>query len=499
MRDGVRLAADVYQPVSAPLGTLLMRGPYGRGVAYSTLARQLAARGYQVVFVSSRGTFDSEGYFDAMRVEAADGQDVVVWMRAQPWYTGTFGTVGVSYLGFTEWALFADPPRDLKAAAVFVGPHDFAEHSLSTGTYNLDIIGWAHIISRQETSNMLSVIVDGVRGTPRVRQVMAATSILEAVDAEFQGRVPWLREWLTHPDLADPHWGPARFGSALETVDVPVLIVSGWMDIFTRQSHEQYRRLSARGVDVALTVGPWTHGGSALARAPFKEILDWLDAKVGGLPVTPRPAPVHLHVTGAGEWRHLDTWPPKSSTRTLRPHADGRLDETQADGGEEMTFTYDPADPTPTLGGATFTKGGYVKDGALARRNDVLAFTTEPLDVDLEVMGTPVVTLDDRTEHPDADLCVRISDVDSRGTSRNVADGYLRVRDATGPIRLDLSPVAHRFKAGHRIRLLVAGGSFPRYARNPGTGENPMTARTRLTNRHTIALATSRLDLPVPS
>ena len=145
MRDGVVLIADHYAPTSAsPLGTILVRGPYGRAFPFSVIYAQIyAARGYHVVFQSVRGTFGSGGDFVPMINEAADAADTVVWLREQPWFTGTFATIGLSYLGYTQWALMSDPPPELAAAVVTVGPHDLHESSWGTGSFALaDLLGW---------------------------------------------------------------------------------------------------------------------------------------------------------------------------------------------------------------------------------------------------------------------------------------------------------------------------------------------------------------------
>ncbi len=127
MRDGVQLVADHYAPTTpSPAGTLLARGPYGRGFPFSLIYSGLyAARGYHVVLQSVRGTFGSGGDFEPMANEAADGADTVAWLREQPWFTGRFATIGASYLGFTQWALLQDPPPELAAAVITAGPHDF--------------------------------------------------------------------------------------------------------------------------------------------------------------------------------------------------------------------------------------------------------------------------------------------------------------------------------------------------------------------------------------
>ena len=143
MRDGVTLAADHYVPAGKPAGTLLVRGPYGRRFPFNLLyARPYAARGYHVLFVSSRGTAASDGDFDPMRTERADGRDVVAWLVAQPWFTGTFATAGGSYLGFTQWAVLADSPPELTTAVVTMGPHDFSIGGWGTGSLPTAVHAW---------------------------------------------------------------------------------------------------------------------------------------------------------------------------------------------------------------------------------------------------------------------------------------------------------------------------------------------------------------------
>src|SRR4051794_14724157 len=145
MRDGVDLVADHYVPdTSAPAGTLLVRCPYGRAFPFSNLFGAVyAARGYHVIIQSVRGTFGSGGEFTPMVHEVADGADTAAWLRTQGWFTGSFATIGLSYLGFTQWALLMDPPPEMAAAVIIVGPHDFSESSWGTGAFTInDFLGW---------------------------------------------------------------------------------------------------------------------------------------------------------------------------------------------------------------------------------------------------------------------------------------------------------------------------------------------------------------------
>jgi putative CocE/NonD family hydrolase len=199
-------------------------------------------------------------------------------------------------------------------------------------------------------------------------------------------------------------------------------------------------------------------------------------------------APVRVYVTGEQKWRDLPDWPPPGTTeRTFYLGARGRLGDAPDD-SEPSRYRYDPADPTPALGGAMMLEQRPVRDNRpLEARTDVLTFTSEPLDADLDALGPVHADIRFRSSRGDTDVFVRVCDVQPDGTSLNVCDGLIRLtpeeptRDGDGiaAVRFELWPAAHRFHADHRIRVQVSSGAHPRYARNPGTGEDPMRA-TRL-------------------
>lgn len=504
MRDGVVLAADHYAPTGTePVGTLLVRGPYGRGFPFALIFGALyAARGYHVVLQSVRGTFGSAGVFEPMIRDADDGADTVAWLRQQPWFTGRFGTVGLSYLGFTQWALLQDPPPELATAVITAGPHDFYASSWRTGSFGLnDFLGWSDLIAHQEEPRIRA----GIRQLLARRRVVRVAGELPpgaAGRALLGDGAPWYESWLEHPDRDDPFWEPMRLTAALDKVQVPVLLFGGWQDLFLRQTLEQYRHLRDRSVDVALTVGPWTHT-QLLTRGLgtiTRESLAWLDIHVGGASGSARRSTVRAFVTGEG-WRELPDWPPATTTQPLYLWPGGALAGTPPTPAPPATFRFDPADPTPTIGGPLLSpNSGYRDDSRLARRDDVLVFTGDALAKDLCVQGNPVVELAHSSDNPHVDVFVRVSEVDARGRSRNVSDGYRRLAEPVlngDTVRLELDAVAHRFRAGTRIRVLVAGGWHPRYARNLGTGE-PLATGSRMTpTTHAVHFGTSRLLLPV--
>ncbi len=155
MSDGTVLRADHYLPVTdRRVATVLVRSPYGRGFPYNVSSAQLIAeRGFHVLLQSCRGTFGSGGDFDPMRREAADGQDTVAWLRGQHWFDGRLATYGLSYLGFVQWALAQDPPPELVAAVIQVGPHDFSQAAYHHGAFDLqNFLGWSDMVAHQETT-----------------------------------------------------------------------------------------------------------------------------------------------------------------------------------------------------------------------------------------------------------------------------------------------------------------------------------------------------------
>ncbi|SPM43508.1 Predicted acyl esterase [Mycobacterium numidiamassiliense] len=506
MRDGVLLRADHYAPAtSSAVGTVLVRGPYGRGFPFSlAFARLYAARGYHVVVQSTRGTFGSGGAFEPMVNEAADGADTVVWLREQPWFTGKFATVGLSYLGFTQWALLNDPPPELAAAVITVGPHDFHDAVWSTGAFTTDFLGWSDMVSRQEDPIRIRAGLRQLQAPAKVAQAAARVPFGESARALLGTGAPWFESWVEHLDSDDPFWERLRYGAALDRVQVPVLLIGGWQDIFLQQTLRQYAHLRRRGVDVALTVGPWTHPqllGKGLGTGA-RETLDWLNTHLGGAQPQ-RSSRVRVYVTGQG-WRNVADWPPAATQRALYLRPGRYLDDIPPADLTKVapaTFRYDPADPTPTTGGPLLSgKGGYRDDSALAVRDDVLAFTSATLTHDVCVYGTPVVELAHSSDNPHADLFVRISEVDAKGRSRNVTDGYRRLnttQKSRKPVSLELDGIAHRFRAGSRIRVLIAGSWFPRYARNLGTGEPLLTGRQLTPATHTVRYGRSRVLLPV--
>lgn len=491
MRDGVVLLADHYVPAGPVRGTILVRSPYGRaGVMGMLFCRPFALQGFQVLSVSCRATFGSAGILNAFHGEVEDGLDTVAWMREQSWFTGSFGTMGTSYLGLTQWALLTDPPPEMKTAVIVSGPHDTGRLLYGTGAINLvSSVGWTYgMVNQGSHGPVAGTLLGAIQRDKKYRHVLDAAPVGDAAHGLWGDKAAWFDEWLAQRDVTDPFWDSARVTSAHESTDIPVLLYSGWHDLILEQVLESYAALAARGVDVQLRVGPWSHadlvgkGAGQITR----DALAWFAEHLAHDGERASTSPVRIKIGGSDEWRDLDAWPPASDTRTFYLQPGGGLagDPPAADAGPSL-LRYDPADPTPAVGGMSNALDAGRRDNtARERRADVLTFSTAPLTSALEVVGSPEVELAFATDNPHVDWLVRVCEVDTKGKSWNVSEVYARRNVKANTLRLTLSPMAHRFRVGTRIRLQISGGAHPVYDRNMGTGETVgLSSQMQVSNR----------------
>ncbi|MDJ0380444.1 CocE/NonD family hydrolase [Streptomyces sp. G-G2] len=494
--DGSPLITDHYFPRSeGDFPTLLVRSPYGRGLPWSPMYGLLfAEQGFHVVLQSCRGTGGSGGAFDLWRNEAADGQATVSWLRGQPWFDGTLGTVGPSYLGYVQWALAMDPPPELKAMVVQVGLHD--PHALfhaDSGVLRLEnalVVGMGMTYQHQGVASFLKA---ALRLQRRLRAVTTAQPLRRAYESALGGEVPWLDDVMTHPDATDAHWLGASLAEPAERHRVPTALITGWHDVLVDQTFEQYHRLRQAGCATTLLVGPWTHASALQQGWPevFAESLAWLRTHLYADSSGLRPTAVRVHVGGENAWRDLDDWAPAPAATAWYPTPGGHLtQQAPTDGAPLVSFRYDPADPTPSLGGPLLSRtAGPQDNGSLEARDDVLTFTGPPLTEPVDVLGPVSARLSISTDTGHADVFTRLCDVDAQGRSVNICDGLGRLRateHATSQVTVPMSTTAHRFAVGHRMRWQISGGAHPRYTRNPGTGESPVDARTFVPVRITV-------------
>ncbi|MEW2316136.1 CocE/NonD family hydrolase [Streptomyces bauhiniae] len=522
--DGSVLLTDHYFPrAEGDFPTLLVRSPYGRGLPWSPMYGLLfAEQGFHVVLQSCRGTGGSGGAFHLWRNEAGDGLATVAWLREQPWFDGTLGTVGPSYLGYVQWALALDPPPELKAMVVQVGLHDpYALFHTRGGALRLENALVVGLGMSHQHRGMAAFARGALRLRRRLRAVTVAAPLRGAYASALGGEVPWLEEALAHPDAEDPCWDGASLAPP-ENHRVPTGLITGWHDALADQTLEQYARLRRAGCETALLVGPWTHTSALQQGWPevFAESLAWLRAHMCAEPTGLRPTAVRVHMggehmdgehTGADHmggdhmagghmWRDLTDWPPTAQPTSWYPTKDGHLTrQPPTDSAPLVTFRHDPADPTPAVGGPLLSPGAGPRDNrALEARPDVVTFTGPPLTEPLDIIGPVTARLTVSTDTGHADVFTRLCDVDPESRSVNVCDGLGSIDtspDATARLTVPMCATAHRFAPGHRVRWQISAGAHPRYARNPGTGEPPADATTFVPVRLTLH-ADSALLLP---
>ncbi|ACU77501.1 peptidase S15 [Catenulispora acidiphila DSM 44928] len=475
MADGVELLADHYYPEPATpqdFPTLLVRSPYGRGFPWAALyGVAFAEQGFHVLLQSSRGTAGSGGVFQLWRDDGPDGQATIAWLRRQAWFDGRLGLVGPSAMAYAQWALAAEPPPELKAMVVHVplhNPHGFFHRNgvfaLEDALIAVTAVATQHLGVRR----FLGATLRLARG---MKRIVRSESPIETY-GQVMGRSPTsLTGAAAHPDPGDGYWQGTDLLSAADGLEVPTLVVSGWSDVALDQALQQYGRLPA-GYR-SLLIGPWTHT-TAFQRGVgkiFGESAAWLRGHL----VDPAPPKERIQVAlgGTDEWRDLAAWPPAAVPVPWYPHPEGGLmREPPGTNVAAGTVHYNPADPTPSVGGSGLTQKSGIRDNtALEQRNDVLIFTSTPLTAAIEVIGTVAaeILVDPGIGSSSATLFVRLCDVDERGHSWNVCDGITRVvstdsSSQPAAVTVAMSSTAHRFLPGHRIRIQISGGAHPRFA-----------------------------------
>jgi uncharacterized protein len=546
MPDGVTLSADIYRPADAGrFPALLLRTPYSNNSEDEIRdSNWYAERGYVVVNQDVRGRYDSDGEFYTYRNEAGDGYDTDEWIARQPWSNGKIGTLGGSYLGYTQLT------NGIRGNSHLV--------SMATDVTSSDIYdGWVYVDGAFVLGFALpwgAGIIDGhtiQSGVYDWPSIFMHLPLATADQAAGHINRPY-RDWLQHPRRDDPYWNNISFEQTVQKIAVPLLVAEGWYDIFLRgalRDDINIRKNGATALSRAnkrLIIGPWIHfknqaprlnGPPSTATAttgPDRNIdfgadaqidmrkvyLRWHDHWLKGIDngVEKEP-PVKIFVMGENRWRGEHEWP-LARTRYTKYylHSGGRANSATGDGtlrtaapGTSATakdaatdhFTYDPASPVPTLGGnvccSSVANGPHDQRKAEAR-DDVLVYTTPVLSEAVEVTGPITLKLFAATDAPDTDWTAKLVDVHPDGYAQNLQDGILRARYRRGkgqPAELlepgkvyeydiDLWATSNTFLPSHRIRVEVSSSNFPRFDRNLNTGEDPATGTRMQAARQTI-------------
>ena len=513
MSDGVVLLANRVAPVGGQsLPIILVRDPYSfRGKTPDFISQVIAERGYQVVYQNCRGRWGSGGDFEPFRNEREDGLATLRWISEQPWFSGSVSMYGLSYWGYAQLALGAGAPPFLKALVPQMSASRIFNTFRSGGVVRyFTLLSWCYSTF---VTNTKSSAKEAQTARKQQNTVLCqAASHLPAGEADqlvLGGKLPFYQGVLANGDPQDTFWSATDFSAQVKDIEAPIHFVDGWYDFFLADQLRDYAALRETGRNPYLTIGPWTHAEINGMKAGFQESFRWYDAYLKGNLAALRTSPVRVFMMGAKQWVDLPSWPPESTLSLHYLKSGGTLSKTPADLAAPSRYCYDPADPTPSVGGAIIEGGGAKDNRAIESRNDVLVFTGKPLREYITIMGSVSVTLFVRFSNTNTDFFARLCDVaPDNKKSLNICDGLIRLSPgSTTPdeagvhsIQIDLSPTAYCFQPGHRIRLQVSSGAHPLYARNLGTGEDMSIGVEMRTAEQEVfhdAVHPSRLILPV--
>jgi len=549
-RDGLTLHADIYRPTAAgKFPVLLQRTPYDRrnGVAFALRA---AAHGYVVVIQDVRGRYASDGEWYPFKHESDDGYDAVEWAAALPYSNGKVGMWGGSYVGATQMlAAIAHPPH-----LAGICPEVTASNYHENWTYQGGAFeqwfneSWTSGLSQDALNQRVQENTNATKGDevlPLADYPLFNFSYPLNRQDLMTALAPYFLDWLSHPRY-DDYWKRWSIEEHFADIQVPVLTLAAWYDIFQAGSLRNYIGIKAHGGSEAarkgqhLVVAIGGHAGSGRkigdvdfgeAAAEYKEdvvTLAWYDYLFKGVQNDFAKKPVRIFVMGANRWRDEDDWPlARAHSTKYFLHSQGAANSlrgngtlsTSAPAGEPFDhYVYDPANPVPTIGGPLCCDPHHLRAGPLDQRpaesrGDVLVYSTPAMMSDVEVTGPIGLELYATSSAVDTDFTAKLVDVAPDGLAQNLTEGILRARyrnstenaEMLNPgqvykFNLDLWSTSNVFRKGHILRLEVSSSNFPRFDRNLNTGEDPEAGQRFVSATNTVlhdSAHPSALILPV--
>lgn len=511
MRDGVELAADLYDTSpSVPKPVLLQRTPYNKANA-AAIGRRYALSGYAVVVQDTRGRFASKGEFFPYNNEGQDGFDTTEWITRQPWSNGRIGMWGASYVGAVQYQAAAEGAPGLAVLCPTATWNSFYRNIYLGGVARLALIGTA-------AAGLYPPPAGKAAPTDWYRTLQALP--LADLDLAIGWRIPWLRTILTHPH-PDGFWKRLDVTAEVDQLQIPAQHIVGYYDFFLREVVSNFQRLRRTGAEQQLILGPWDHGsigkqklgdidlGPAAAFDLAGENLKWFDRVLKAS--RPRIPAVRYFSLGDNLWRTAEAWPPTDATITpYYLHSRGKANTRQGDGRltvakpgaaePEDRFVSDPANPVPAwppamLQGKFTPFWGPVDQGPAADRTDVLVYDSGPLPSGLRIAGPIEANLWVGQDTPDADWVVKLIDVSPAGFAQNLTVGVQRASFVRAPkgrpyrVRVDVGHTAAWLRPGHSLRVEVTGSYFPLFERNTNTGEGPYSEKTLIARQRVLHTA----------
>jgi uncharacterized protein len=551
-RDGVTLYSDIYRPKGdEKFPVILMRTPYDKSVGWAaSSAYQIATHGYVVVVQDVRGRYTSEGDWYPFRHESNDGYDTVEWAAALPSSNGKVGMTGGSYVGATQMLAAIAHPSHLAGICPVVTASNYHDGwTYQGGAFEQWFDqNWTTQLATNTMWRLIAKDTNALLGAPVLPLVhypaFNYAALPAGADATAQ-LAPYYLDWLTHPDY-DAYWKQWSIEEHFADIQVPALHIGAWYDIFLAGTLRNYMGIKAHGATdearkgqrllvqigghagFGRRIGDVEFGDDALKFTSMEVVLAWYDYLFKGVQNEFATLPVRIFVMGDNKYHQESDWPPPENKLTrYYLHSGGSANSLRGDGGLFLTppkkeasdkFTYDPANPVPTIGGSLCCDAVHYEPGprdqrAAENRNDVLVYSTKPLAEDMEVTGPVTLELWASSSAVDTDFTAKLVDVSPSGFAMDLTDGILRMRyrdsqekpelmnpDQVYKISVDLGATGNVFKKGHILRLEVSSSNFPRFDRNLNTGAIQATSREFVPATNTIlhdAEHPSALLLPV--
>jgi putative CocE/NonD family hydrolase len=518
LSDGTTLVSDHYYPAGAgPWPTLLMRQPYGRDIASTVVYAHpvwFARQGYHVTIQDVRGRGGSGGEFYPFRHEGRDGAETIAWLRTHAACNGRIGMYGFSYQGATQLLAAVEQPEGLRC---------IAPHMTAADLYH----GWFYHHGALRLSSTLGWGIQMLREDARRKGLREASGRLEEAWINVRSqpmRVPYgahpevadpvlptyVRDWFSHRE-AGAYWNELDISTRIDRINIPALHLAGWYDTYLEGSVAGYLALrNGAGSEFArenqyLIAGPWIHipWGDRAGEASFGEaanlptdeiLLRWFNHWLKDSGEFTGEEHVRYFLLGRNRWRTAEEWPAEADC-ALYLHSAGNANSRRGDGGltahapkgdqPRDVFIYDPEVPVYAPGGPQALSGPY-DQAASEMGNNLLVYTSNPVNREIEVFGQPRIRLFAATSAAQADFTAKLVRVTSSGRAEFLCIGIARsswlfrdkgyTADNVHTWEFTLQPIAFTLAPGERLRLEIASSAFPLYDRNPSNSTPPQHA-----------------------
>jgi len=487
VEENIGLATDIYKsslPGSRPV--ILIRTPYDKN-GISIIANEFAKAGFHVVVQDVRGKYASEGQFVPFINEKSDGEATLKWLSKQPWNNGNVSLWGSSYLGYCALILSNSNSPQVKSIFHLSGWIDGTEINSPGGVLHQGlVIPWLMFEGQRSQVDISRMDMDEIFNHTPLKEVFPQQSF-HGSNGELVG-------------LSDLNISHNSF--EYEKAEVPIFHLTGWFDFVLPAVLSAYKEFEQHSNGQQfLEIGPWYHnqlydgipdiGDYELPGDERKDInyligksIEWFDItlnKNGNLPAKK----INYYVMFSDKWESAEEWPPVERASLLEFYLakDSLLQNAHHQREEFSAFIYDPENPVPTWGGANFNffmeSIGVQEQSHIEERKDVLVFTSNPFGEKNLLTGPISLDLYYTTEGISTDFTAKLNLVKEDGRSYNLSDGIIRVNpegNTVQKVNLTLPPIAVEIKKGERLRLQISSSNFPKYERNPNTGENPREA-----------------------